>query len=674
MTQVNSRRSLSITPVERRAYSVKPQVSTSPTTQQQQQQQQQQQTTKSSHDKTEKTAATSVPPWRIPLTRRQTRIVEKLEAAVQNDDIILTWMLMQKLISENALVRMKPIILTRVFHLLHRNNSPVLEDYLMAIDEQSARLEKASDYVAWINYYRDIKRPWKAIQVYFHYRPVAMFNDGRSFLEAVFNTLYVKKDSDDQAGNTIISGNESAICAVFTDIMQHHRSLLDGRLETFLLDMTRDPSLTCVLDIYREIIDAADGVSPEPVVLQLIYSKLKNAGKLEKADEFYRIVLKENLDSLGLEASYDKTDDAQKYFLQMITKTFHQQPDGTYTGPDGRALIDHKLVHVSWIEFKIPITTLMCRRLIDVFMLQRNVKKAERILHLHMSTQQLERSGELYTADSYWLYIACEYTITDRPDDAKRVLDIYNKTKSEKLDVSGGYLLDIYMSQYSTKRLRHVTKFIEEQGMALGLKRYTMLMDFYGKRKKINDVLYWYKRACEIGEEGDIFVITCLIQAYSYAQRNDKAMETYAMARKKYGYCINNTSLSVLCDVAGYHGCVDTLESVWKDALADKVKPNENNYASLVEAYWRIGRIETATRVLVRQMPEAGFPPNYYMLMTLIYKTKEAHLRHLTGRLVAAMKKWYSGKHRLITNEEWLNESIRKEEYKKSLKKYETQH
>jgi tetratricopeptide (TPR) repeat protein len=857
------------------------------------------QSEKPSYEKTKKASAASIPPWRIPLTRKQTRIVEKLEAAVRNDDIVLTWMLMQKLIGENLLIRMKPATLASVFHLLHRNNSPVLEDYLLAIDEQSARFEKVSDYAAWVNYYRDIKRPWKAIQVYFHYRPVAMFDDGRPFLEAVFNTLYVKKNSDD-VENTIISGNASAISAVFKDIIQHHRSILDDRLETFLLDVARDPSLTCILDMYREAIDAglklsietemeifsnifiddkvdmetllmlylniraagrkpsplkisrmvnvilirrttnivgklsleerlesaleliyeliADGVTPEPVILQLVLSKLKIAKKLEKAEEFYRLAIKENLGSLELDAGYvgalirqDKVDEAQKYFLRMITKTFHQQPDGTYTGPNGEILFDHKLMYISWsmyklydymvarlddpsneempsighilnthpdnhsyiyrvmvygsqtnfnahpefmnnvqytpsnsisiypistaaedlfleyrrnddiknalelykllrslrcvnyktmycmlaiacskrdmklcdtlvndvFEFKIPITMLICRRLIDVFMLQRNVKKAERILHIHITTrkymEQLERSSELYTADPYWLYIACEYTITGQLDDAKRVLDIYNKTKSEELEVSGGYLLGIYMNQHSSSRLKRVAKFIEEQGMELRIAHYTMLMDFYGKRQRLNEVLYWYKKACEIGEEADIFVITCLIQAYSYAQQNDKAIETYMMARKKYGYCINNTSLSVLCDVSGYYKCEDTLVNVWRDALADKVKPNENNYASLVEAYWRIGNIETATDILVRQMPEVGFPPNYHMLMTLISKTKKEQLRHLTRKLVASIKKWYHGKHQLITNEEWLNESIRKEEYKKSLQKYETQ-
>ncbi|KAI9597286.1 hypothetical protein BDF19DRAFT_316128 [Syncephalis fuscata] len=326
------------------------------------------------------------------------------------------------------------------------------------------------------------------------------------------------------------------------------------------------------------------------------------------------------------------------------------------------------------IKFKIPFNILTTLNYCKVYIVLNDLKKAERILDMYMATRcytaHLERNTDLYKAEPMYLILAYEYTMAGQLEDAKRMFSKCDINELRTKEMTAGLLIMTYIEQNSVEKLKSLLKFIDEHQIVLHDNHYTMILAFFGKSAQIDQVLYWYTRVCAIGLEKDIFIITCLIQAYSYCNRCDMAIEFYRTARRKYGYYVNNTILSVLCDVSGYHKSIADLEQIWQDGITDKVKPNENNYAAFAEAYWRIGFTEKAVNVLLKEMPRAGFAPNYIMLLTLIKVTKRNGPSQMYHRLLQAMKKWYHNKHQIMNINEWVDEESRQKEYIEDIKKY----
>jgi pentatricopeptide repeat protein len=169
---------------------------------------------------------------------------------------------------------------------------------------------------------------------------------------------------------------------------------------------------------------------------------------------------------------------------------------------------------------------------------------------------------------------------------------------------------------------------------------YTLIINHLIKVKQFDSAMHWYMRGCANGLESEEYMFCCGLQLYSYVKRVDEFMKLYLKGRTEYKIKLNHAILSVLCDSAGYMLTVEELERFWKDALQDELVPNENNYSTLVEAYWRLGKLDRAVEVLLKEMPRAGFIPSYYMLRVLTQTAAKQDNQELLNLLKEARAKY----------------------------------
>ncbi|RKP05945.1 hypothetical protein THASP1DRAFT_32227 [Thamnocephalis sphaerospora] len=191
----------------------------------------------------------------------------------------------------------------------------------------------------------------------------------------------------------------------------------------------------------------------------------------------------------------------------------------------------------------------------------------------------------------------------------------------------------------SVDELLEMAAYAEKQGVVFTTGNYATIIDILAKRDEYEVAREWYERTVAEGIEMDAFLFCSMMQVYSYAGRPAEAKTFYRRERCKHGIAINQAVLSVLCDTAGYHMTIKDLEGFWQDAQCDGVQPDENNYAALAEAYWRLGDMDKATKVLLQDMPQAGYAPNYNMLRTVHYHAGKNGRKDIITQLQPALAK-----------------------------------
>jgi hypothetical protein len=296
-------------------------------------------------------------------------------------------------------------------------------------------------------------------------------------------------------------------------------------------------------------------------------------------------------------------------------------------------------------QLRIPMTSSFCHAAISTYMRLKDPVGTERVLTAYLTTysftRHLERNHEWFDVQPFIALTAGEYIQSGRIADAKRLV---LKWHAQDIVIDEGVIgrMLVTCSEYgSVGDMLDMLRFVDENGFTLDKSHHVIAIDYFGKQGRLDLALQWYERATQQGMQGDTFIVTCVIQAYSYAKKGVKALQIYRSARKKYGLRVNPTILSVLCDMAGYSHSVPVLEQLWDEGVADGVEPNENNLASFAEAYWRLGAFDKAAHVLLDMMPLAGFAPNYNILITVNRWVKERKLMTVYNATQQAIEKWY---------------------------------
>ncbi|KAK1315864.1 Pentatricopeptide repeat-containing protein [Acorus calamus] len=166
---------------------------------------------------------------------------------------------------------------------------------------------------------------------------------------------------------------------------------------------------------------------------------------------------------------------------------------------------------------------------------------------------------------------------------------------------------------------------------------YSAMIDAYGRSGKVDMALGLYDRARKERWRLDPVTFSTLIRIYGMSGNFDGALNVYEEMKATYGRAryaedalsvyremvqkglelnvvLYNTLLAMCADL----GYVDqALEIFAQMKGSDKVKPDSWTYSSLITIYSCSGEVSKAEGVL-KQMVEAGFQPNIFVLTSLI--------------------------------------------------------
>ncbi|RKP06849.1 hypothetical protein THASP1DRAFT_24903 [Thamnocephalis sphaerospora] len=269
----------------------------------------------------------------------------------------------------------------------------------------------------------------------------------------------------------------------------------------------------------------------------------------------------------------------------------------------------------------LPLSTVIAQALIEIHLRRNDLDGAERILNAHLAvrTRTLRYDAEMGRPSTAILFgqLITRHATDGRMDKAKELFEqgctIPDISKAE---VASGLFVACNLRQ-SVEEMLAIAAYVQERGCQMDSGNYGTMIYLFAKKGEYNLAHDWYARAMADGIKMDAFLFANMLQVYSYAGRGAKMTAFYQRVRREDNVLIDHAILSVLCDSAGHNMGVRELEGFWKDALDDGLQPNENNYASLIEAYWRLNELDKAATALLKDMPRAGFAPNYYMLLAV---------------------------------------------------------
>jgi hypothetical protein len=290
-----------------------------------------------------------------------------------------------------------------------------------------------------------------------------------------------------------------------------------------------------------------------------------------------------------------------------------------------------------------------------------NLEEAVKILHEYLKTREYvktyEDTQDIANPGYLFTQLIRKYTELGETEKAKSLMELgYSLPFIDDVYIIEGVLLGV-MAKNSPSYVIVLVNTLDAKDLLKHPSLYTMIIDYFIEKKYFDLATYWYQRGCEAGFEKEPYLFCSGLKLYSFSQNADKFMELYHKGRTQYNIKINEAILSVLCDAAGYMFTVKELDEFWNAALADGVVPNENNYSSRVEAYWRLKDIDQASRVLLEEMPAAGFAPNYYMLITLWQTATRQGNRKLLKLLNKASEK-YAAEHKKFLEYESISKQL----------------
>ncbi|KAK1268305.1 Pentatricopeptide repeat-containing protein [Acorus gramineus] len=199
-------------------------------------------------------------------------------------------------------------------------------------------------------------------------------------------------------------------------------------------------------------------------------------------------------------------------------------------------------------------------------------------------------------------------------------LGLYDRARKERwrLDpVTFSTLIRIYGMSGNFDGALNVYEEMKALGVKPNLVIYNTLMDAMGRAGRPWHVKTIYREMSNNGFSPNWGTYAALIRTYGRARYAEDALSVYReMVQKglELNVVLYNTLLAMCADL----GYVDqALEIFAQMKGSDKVKPDSWTYSSLITIYSCSGEVSEAEGVL-KQMVEAGFQPNIFVLTSLI--------------------------------------------------------
>lgn len=199
-------------------------------------------------------------------------------------------------------------------------------------------------------------------------------------------------------------------------------------------------------------------------------------------------------------------------------------------------------------------------------------------------------------------------------------LSLYDRARSEKwrLDpVTFATLIRIYRSAGNFDGCLNLYEEMKALGVRPNASVYNSLLDAMGRAKRPWQAKNIYRDMVKTGIDPTWGTYAALIRAYGRARYGIDAIAVYREMKEKgleLSVLLYNTLLSTCADV----GFTDEAVEIFQDMKSSETcKPDSWTYASLITINSCSGKVEEAEAIL-KEMLEAGFEPNIYVLTSLI--------------------------------------------------------
>lgn len=207
-----------------------------------------------------------------------------------------------------------------------------------------------------------------------------------------------------------------------------------------------------------------------------------------------------------------------------------------------------------------------------------------------------------------------------RAGNVEMALKLYDRSRTEnwRLDaVTFTTIIKIYGTSGNFDGCLTVFEEMKALGVKPNLVCYNTLLDAMGRAKRPWQVKSIYQQILSNGLTPGWATYAALIRAYGKARYGDDAMSVYKEMRGK-GMDLNNVLYNTLLSMCADIGFVDEAVEIFNDMKTTMVcKPDSWTFSSLITIFSCCGKVSEAEATL-KEMKEAGFEPNIYVLTSLI--------------------------------------------------------
>ncbi|KAM0049843.1 putative tetratricopeptide-like helical domain superfamily, pentacotripeptide-repeat region of PRORP [Helianthus debilis subsp. tardiflorus] len=174
------------------------------------------------------------------------------------------------------------------------------------------------------------------------------------------------------------------------------------------------------------------------------------------------------------------------------------------------------------------------------------------------------------------------------------------------------------------------------RGIKPNLGCYNTLLDAIARGKRASDVKSIHREILSSGLRPGWATYAALLRAYCKARCGDDAMNVYEEMKEK-GMVLNNALYNILLSTCANIGFVDEAITIFEDMKTSKdCQPDTRSFSLLITILSRHGKVSEAEAVL-KEMLEAGFEHDIYVLTNLIQCYGKSNLRDDLGRTIDAI-------------------------------------
>ncbi|KAK9765715.1 hypothetical protein K7432_005737 [Basidiobolus ranarum] len=161
-----------------------------------------------------------------------------------------------------------------------------------------------------------------------------------------------------------------------------------------------------------------------------------------------------------------------------------------------------------------------------------------------------------------------------------------------------------------------------ENGVPPNVHSIRILMELHSRSKNYNQTLKYYEQLKKWNLEPDSNIYALVFKCYNYLRRHDDVLKLWNHIQLQgYSKEAQLSYISSVLDSGGFASDVDFLTSFW-DYVKRRYPLNSNHFASLMEAWFRIGDSDKAKNVFFKEMAEHGVAPDVKICQTLITQLK----------------------------------------------------
>ncbi|VAH88228.1 pentatricopeptide repeat-containing protein ATP4 homolog, chloroplastic-like [Triticum urartu] len=209
-----------------------------------------------------------------------------------------------------------------------------------------------------------------------------------------------------------------------------------------------------------------------------------------------------------------------------------------------------------------------------------------------------------------------------RAGDAEMALRLYDRARSERCQLDPvicATVIKVHSTSGNFDGALNVFEEMKAVGVKPNLVVYNTVLDAMGRAMRPWVVKTIHREMVSQKVQPNRATYCCLLQAYTRARYGEDAMIVYRKTKDEVmdiDVVLYNMLLSMCADI----GYVDEAEEIFRDmksSMDTKCKPDSWTYSSMVTLYSCTGNVPGAEAIL-KEMAEAGFKPNIFILTSLI--------------------------------------------------------